>query len=125
MFILNTNLIKRKICLFKILTQYCKKCGKKLKNISSEGSYCSLECAYNIYEINFDKITVTRPCVSKTDYHHCIKNEPTVPNITFLILFARSIITLSCSLIISSFFDNSSSSDRIFSSRSATLSAPF
>jgi len=61
MFILNTNLIKRKICLLKILTQYCKKCGKKLKNISSEGSYCSLECAYNIYEINFDKITVTRP----------------------------------------------------------------
>jgi len=61
MFILNTDWIKRKICLFKILIQYCKKCGKKLKNISSEGSYCSLECAYNIYEINFDKITVTRP----------------------------------------------------------------
>lgn len=61
MFIMDINWIKRKICLLKILIQYCKKCGKKLKDISSEGNYCSLECAYNIYEINFDKITGTRP----------------------------------------------------------------
>jgi hypothetical protein len=44
-----------------MMNQSCKKCGKKLHKVSSEGSYCSLECAYSIYEINFDEIKIVRP----------------------------------------------------------------
>ena len=41
--------------------QTCKKCGKKIENATSEAIYCSLECAYGIYEIDFDEIKIVRP----------------------------------------------------------------
>ena len=61
MFKMHINWNIRKKTQIQVLNGNCKKCGKKIRNPSSETSYCSLECAYSIYEIDYDEIKVVRP----------------------------------------------------------------